>query len=63
MLIASRLDFDVHTTDCRIAFFGSVLCSLPKKLKPSDRELLKVYKLKQKVGGGATSPPDCPTAI
>jgi selenocysteine-specific elongation factor len=40
----------VHTTDCRMAFFGRVLCSLPKKSPMVSRECLKVYKLKQKVG-------------
>ena len=50
-VIASRLDFDVHTTECRVAFHGTLISSLPKKgPKEVDRSEIKVYKLKQKFG-------------
>jgi hypothetical protein len=32
LLIASKLDFDTHSPNCRIAFFGKVLVSNPKSL-------------------------------
>lgn len=46
LLVASKLDFDVHTPNCRLAFFGRILSSMdPKDLKP-----LRLVKMKQKVG-------------
>ena len=48
--IASRLDFDVHTTECRVAFHGTILSKLPKRSAHVDRSDIKVYKLKQKFG-------------
>jgi hypothetical protein len=36
-IIASRLDFDVHTSDCRVAFHGKMLCALPKRKNDNNR--------------------------
>lgn len=46
LLIGSKLDFDIHSPNCRMAFFGRILCSMdPKDLKP-----LRLVKMKAKVG-------------
>eukprot|EP00932_Pfiesteria_piscicida_P022097 SRR837773.8863.p1 GENE.SRR837773.8863~~SRR837773.8863.p1 ORF type:complete len:341 (-),score=61.67 SRR837773.8863:19-894(-) len=46
LLIASKLDFDIHSPNCRMAFFGRILCSMdPKDLKP-----LRIIKMKSKTG-------------
>eukprot|EP01046_Picozoa_sp_COSAG06_P090221 COSAG06_NODE_36561_length_445_cov_1.424855_1_plen_136_part_01 len=49
-VIASRLDFDVHTTECRVAFHGTILSPLPKRSPKVDRSNIKVYKLNRKFG-------------
>merc|ERR1712159_164196 len=46
LLIGSKLDFDIHSQNCRMGFFGRILTKVdPKKLKD-----LKIVKMKQKVG-------------
>merc|ERR1712217_147343 len=46
LLIGSKLDFDVHSPNCRMAFFGRILCPVdPKNLKS-----LRLVKMKQKEG-------------
>lgn len=46
LLIGSKLDFDIHSPNCRMAFFGRILCPMdPKDLKP-----LRIVKMKQKTG-------------
>mmetsp|Transcript_138852 Transcript_138852/g.443301 ORF Transcript_138852/g.443301 Transcript_138852/m.443301 type:complete len:675 (+) Transcript_138852:47-2071(+) len=46
LLIGSKLDFDIHSPSCRMAFFGRILCPMnPKDLKP-----LRIVKMKSKTG-------------
>jgi len=46
LLIGSKFDFDNHSPNCRMAFFGRILCPMdPKNLKP-----LRILKMKSKVG-------------
>jgi len=46
LLIGSKLDFDLHSPNCRMAFFGRMLCPMdPKNLKS-----LRLVKMKQKAG-------------
>mmetsp|Transcript_26991 Transcript_26991/g.52112 ORF Transcript_26991/g.52112 Transcript_26991/m.52112 type:complete len:700 (+) Transcript_26991:1-2100(+) len=46
LLIASKLDFDIHSPNCRIAFFGRVL----NQMDPKDFSSLRVVKMKSKSG-------------
>jgi hypothetical protein len=46
LLVASKLDFDIHTPNCRLAFFGRILT----QMDPKDRKPLRLVKMKQKVG-------------
>eukprot|EP00415_Alexandrium_ostenfeldii_P000295 UN0295 len=46
LLIGSKLDFDIHSPNCRMAFFGRILCPMdPKGLKS-----LRLVKMKSKTG-------------
>lgn len=46
LVIGSKLDFDIHSPNCRMAFFGRILSSMdPKELKQ-----LRLVKMKSKVG-------------
>lgn len=46
LLIGSKLDFDVHTPNCRIAFFGRILTGTD----PKELNAVKVVKMKSKTG-------------
>merc|ERR1712032_137400 len=46
LLVASKLDFDIHTPNCRLAFFGRIL----SKMEPKDLKPLRLVKMKQKAG-------------
>jgi len=46
LLIASKLDFDIHSPNCRMAFFGRILA----QMDPKDLKCLRILKMKQKVG-------------
>mmetsp|Transcript_87983 Transcript_87983/g.137886 ORF Transcript_87983/g.137886 Transcript_87983/m.137886 type:complete len:669 (-) Transcript_87983:122-2128(-) len=46
LLIGSKLDFDIHSPNCRMAFFGRILASM----NPKDLKALRLLKMKQKVG-------------
>lgn len=46
LLIASKLDFDIHSPNCRIAFFGRVL----NQMDPKDFSALRIVKMKSKIG-------------
>ncbi|KAI6661040.1 hypothetical protein LOD99_13762 [Oopsacas minuta] len=51
LLIGSKLDMDIHTNQCRIAFQGNVLCPMTdKNYTNSVLPSLKVIKFKQKEG-------------
>ena len=51
LLIASKLDTDIHSNLCRLAFQGSVLCSITDKSYANTvLPNLKVIKYKQKEG-------------
>ncbi|XP_004603969.2 selenocysteine-specific elongation factor [Sorex araneus] len=51
LVIGSRLDVDVHTSACRLAFHGVLLHGLPDRgYAESLLPQLKVYKLKSKQG-------------
>lgn len=50
-IVGSRLETDVHTSSCRLAFEGQVLVPLTsEKYKTEDLPKLKVFKLKEKSG-------------
>ena len=50
-ILGSKLDTDVHTTSCRLAFEGQLLHPiLSEKYKTEDLPKLKVFKLKEKSG-------------
>lgn len=49
VLIGSKLDTDVHTASCRLAFQGRLLTAIDWS-SPEDRAKLKVVKRKEKVG-------------
>lgn len=46
LVIGSKLDFDIHSPNCRMAFFGKVLSIVD----PKDLKSLRLVKMKQKVG-------------
>merc|ERR1712060_615553 len=46
LLIGSKLDFDIHSPNCRMAFFGRILC----QVDPKDLKSLQIVKMKEKVG-------------
>lgn len=46
LVIGSKLDFDIHSPNCRMAFFGRILSSMD----PKDLKQLQLVKMKQKVG-------------
>lgn len=46
LLIGSKLDFDIHSPNCRMAFFGRILCSMD----PKDLKSLRLVKMKSKTG-------------
>jgi len=46
LIIASKLDFDEHTPNCRMAFFGRIL----SEADPKDMKALRLVKMKSKVG-------------
>lgn len=50
-ILGSKLDTDVHTTSCRLAFEGHLEIALTsEKYKTEDLNNLKVFKIKEKVG-------------
>jgi len=49
LLIGSKLDVDVHTPQCRLAFYGRIIADLNPK-KPEVVKALKVVKVKKKEG-------------
>ena len=50
-VLGSRLDTDVHTSSCRLAFEGQIIHTLnSEKYKSEDLNQLKVFKLKEKTG-------------
>lgn len=48
--IVSKLDMDVHTNMCRLAFWGTILCPLLDNYKKDIYPNLKIYKDKCKEG-------------
>lgn len=51
LVIGSKLDLDIHTTTCRLSFFGNVLESIvDKNYLTTVLPKLKVFKLKSKAG-------------
>lgn len=46
LVIGSKLDFDIHSPNCRMAFFGRILAPI----SPKDLKQLHLIKMKQKVG-------------
>uniref|UniRef100_A0A7S1FCT1 Tr-type G domain-containing protein n=1 Tax=Noctiluca scintillans TaxID=2966 RepID=A0A7S1FCT1_NOCSC len=46
LLIGSKLDFDSHSPNCRMAFFGRILTAMD----PKDISSLKLIKMKSKTG-------------
>ncbi|MCL4138886.1 UNVERIFIED_CONTAM: hypothetical protein GTU68_025018 [Idotea baltica] len=48
--IASKLDMDVHTNMCRLAFWGTILCPLLDSYKKDINPNLKVFKDKLREG-------------
>ena len=50
-IVGSRLDADVHTTSCRLAFEGKIVHTfVSEKYRSEDLVKLKVFKLKEKSG-------------
>ena len=50
-VLGSRLDTDVHTSSCRLAFEGQIIHTFKsEKYKSEDLNRLKVFKLKEKSG-------------
>ena len=50
-VLGSKLDTDVHTTSCRLAFEGQMLLAMTcEKYKSQDLVKLKVFKRKEKKG-------------
>ena len=50
-IVGSRLDADVHTTSCRLAFEGKIVHTfVSEKYRSEDLVRLKVFKLKEKSG-------------
>ena len=50
-VLGSRLDTDVHTSSCRLAFEGQIVHTFKsEKYKLEDLNQLKVFKLKEKTG-------------
>ena len=50
-VLGSRLDTDVHTTSCRLAFEGHILTLMSSEsYKQEELQKLKVFKLKEKCG-------------
>ena len=50
-VLGSRLDTDVHTTSCRLAFEGQILTLMTSEnYKQEELQKLKVFKLKEKCG-------------
>jgi len=47
LLIGSKLDFDAHAPNCRLAFFGRILTSVRADL---GSKVINVIKMKQKTG-------------
>lgn len=50
MLVASRLDLNVDTKSCRLAFYGRVARKHTSALSDEELIALKVYKLKERAG-------------
>uniref|UniRef100_A0A1B6KGY1 Selenocysteine-specific elongation factor n=2 Tax=Graphocephala atropunctata TaxID=36148 RepID=A0A1B6KGY1_9HEMI len=51
MFISSKLDMDIHTNNCRIAFYGSIIEAFSNKnYNQSVLPKLKIYKNKSKSG-------------
>lgn len=51
LIIASKLDIDIHSSECRIAFYGKLIdASSDKEYKANYLPKLKVYKNKTKLG-------------
>ncbi|CAI5998752.1 unnamed protein product [Closterium sp. NIES-64] len=50
LLIASRLDSDIHTNTCRMAFHGRILAPIDPTTMHSGSQALRVYKLKTREG-------------
>merc|ERR1740121_3409691 len=46
LIIASTLDFDIHSPNCRMALFGRILCPMD----PKDLKSLRIVKMKSKSG-------------
>ena len=61
LCIASRLDTDVNTTSCRIAFYGR----LTEAVAPQDLQRLRLFKLKSRFGTVAKlgGPPAATTLV
>lgn len=50
-VLGSKLDTDIHTSSCRLAFEGQMLMPLTsEKYKQEDLPRLKVFKIKEKTG-------------
>ena len=49
-VLGSRLDTDVHTTSCRLAFEGHTQVLVPTSESDNTKTRLKVFKLKEKCG-------------
>ena len=50
-VLGSKLDTDVHTSSCRLAFEGQMVHTFSsEKYKSEDLKKLKIFKLKEKVG-------------
>ena len=50
-ILGSKLDTDVHTSSCRLAFEGQLLLPITsEKYKTEDLPRLKVFKIKEKTG-------------
>jgi len=50
MLIGSRLDLNIDTKSCRIAFQGRITKRFPQKLTGLELHKIKVYKFKEREG-------------
>ncbi|EFN58810.1 hypothetical protein CHLNCDRAFT_48540 [Chlorella variabilis] len=50
LIIGSKLDADLHTSTCRLAFYGRICCLVDPSDQRRLRRLLPVYKPKQREG-------------
>jgi selenocysteine-specific elongation factor len=59
LVIGSKLDMNVHTSTCRLAFWGHLMKNYEDKAYlNSDLQNLKIFKLKSKVGLVERAPSD-----